>query len=92
MSEIDIWADQPFLCKEMIWTHGVVTKVIERVEMGDVPVPGQKPKRMVILYFSGAKKGMALNPTNKKFLARHFGSKVGRWVGQTVGISADHSV
>lgn len=55
------------------------TLIMERVEMGKVG-DDEKP----VLYFRGAKKGLALNKTNSRTIADIYGTETNNWAGQSI--------
>jgi len=59
---------------------------IERVVEEDVTSPAGKKSKMAVVYFKGAKKGLACNVTNTRRIAQIAGGSYmsSDWIGQTV--------
>lgn len=63
--------------------------VIERVEQGELQIPGTSAKeRKPLVRFVGKKKPMVLNATNAKTIAAIYGTNTDEWVGKPIAIYA----
>ena len=47
-----------------------------------------KAKRMVVLYFEGIPRGLVVNKTNGRWVAKQFGGDDHLWLGQSVSLMA----
>ena len=57
---------------------------IERVEAGELTAQGGRKQKKPIVFFSGHKKGLALNKTNAKAIISMHGSETDTWKGKRV--------
>jgi hypothetical protein len=60
--------------------------VIERVEQGALDTHSKTKKKMPIVYFKGAKKGLGINVTNAKTLIALYGPHTEKWIGKAITI------
>lgn len=91
----EMFANSPYLCKEMFWDAPPFEATIDRVESGhEVPTPGSSKKdKKNVLFFVGTPKGLVLNARNTKFLIRVLGGRdTSAWKGKTITLFIDKSV
>ena len=60
-------------------TVGVAMDQVVIEEMG---APGKKDEKKPVLYFVGKEKGLVLNRTNSRVIAKAYGTETARWRGQ----------
>lgn len=65
---------------------------IERVEAAKVKGATGEEKRAPIVYFRGKKKGLVLNVTNAKTVAKLYGKHVEKWAGKAIALYATRTL
>ena len=61
-----------------------VTVTIARVEAGSLTGSGGRKTKKPVVYFEGKEKGLALNATNCKTVAKLYGNYTEKWIGRQV--------
>lgn len=81
--------DERFIGSWDLEGKGDVTVTIERVEMEAMHRPdSEDAENRPVLFFNGAKKGMVLNKTNAKTIAKLHGPDTDDWVGKKITLYA----
>ena len=62
------------------------TVTIESVSLADLQGDDGKKQKKPIVKFQGREKGMVLNKTNARFIAKLYGPQTDQWVGKQVTI------
>ena len=79
--------DFRFVGAEDIEEHGDVAVTIKEVKLDEVRTEAGKENKLCLL-FAGKDKGMVLNKTNAKTIAKLHGGEVEGWVGKRISIFA----
>lgn len=88
-------SDSPFLASTdlMGFDHGVNLRIEDVLKEQNVKgQDGRTEKVVYSLKFEGREKRLWLNATNRKTLARSYGSKCEGWIGQEINVYVDYSV
>ena len=77
-----------FVCAEDL--TGPTTVKIDRVVLEDVrDLQHNREAKKPVAYFAGAQKGLLLNRTNWKAIARAYGNESDAWKGKTVTLTVE---
>lgn len=75
--------EEKYLCAYMLKGNDTTVE-IETVGVEEVVGDGGRKENLPVLHFKGAKKGMVLNKTNAKQIAKLHGKDTDGWVGKKI--------
>lgn len=86
MTDYRKFFDKPYLGHWDLPDGRDVVVTIEKVEAGELHVPGKKPEKKPLITLRKTEKKMVCNATNSKTIAKMYGVNVEDWVGKAIAL------